>query len=121
MLTLVVALAVQAAWPADRVDKGWTRQGLTANESTLLLTKPGPRANLIWMRQELRVADRLRTMSAVALVEVNCTERQTRTVQGTDYTGANMTGTSESWDGGRGWRYPLPDTLMEVVLDEACS
>ena len=121
MLTLFIALAIQAAWPADRDDKGWTRHGLTDNGATLLFTKPGPRANLIWMRQEMRVPDELRTLSAVVLVEANCTERQTRSLQGTDYTGANMSGTSESWDGSRAWRYPLPNTLMEVVLDEACA
>lgn len=121
MITLVFALALQASWPADRVDNGWTRRNLTTDGSTLLFTKPGPRTGMIWTRQELRnVEPTFQTLSVVTLVELDCVGRRSRNVQGTDFTGKNLSGTSTTWDG-TSWRYPLPGTMAEAILDFGCG
>lgn len=121
MITVVMALALQATWPADRPDNGWTRRGMTTDGTALLLTKPGPRAGMVWTRQELREPDpKFQTYSTITLVEADCTGRRSRTIQGTDWTGKNATGTSVTWEGSQ-WRYPLPGSLGETIMIYACG
>lgn len=120
MIAVALAIALQATWPNDRPDNGWVWRGLSNNNGSILFTKPGPRPNTIWTRQELRQPDELKTLSTVTLVEADCTGRRSRTIQGTDYIGPNLTGKSETWTG-QTWRYPVPDTIADAILSYACD
>lgn len=121
MVSVLLAFLIQAAWPVDRLENGWTRRGLASNGESLLFTKAGPRPNMIWTRQEFRVPEaQTQAVSVVNLIEVDCQGRRSRNVQSTDYLGPNTSGRSNSW-GEQPWRYPLPGTLGDAVLKYACE
>lgn len=120
MLGLMLAVIIQTQWPLDRPDMGWTKLGLSDDRETLVFTRSGVRPNLVWVRYELRSPDELSTLSSALLTEGDCREGKTRRLQSTDFTGPNLTGSSERLGVGD-WSYPRPGSIGYAIYQVACE
>lgn len=122
MIALLMSIALQAE-PLAGVDVGnWTFLSNNARETTSLLVKPGPAPHLLWVRYEA-AAGTAGFRSMRALVEADCRQGKTRTIQRSAFSQPNMQGplmpgASTIPDE---WSYPEPDTMQEAQYQFVCG
>jgi hypothetical protein len=116
------AICVVSPWATDVVKpNGW--KVVSGNDSTVALTKPGPRVGLIWVRYEYANREIPRgPLSSVQLEELDCSGGRSRTVQSTDYRSSNLAGDAFGSNPIVGtWTYPIPSSIMSSVFREGCN
>lgn len=107
--------------------EGWTYQSM--NDTTMLLTKPGPPGGTgsrrIWARYEFYEPQRSTNGAARSggyLEEVDCQQQRSRTLQFTEYAAPNLSGATVG--GGNidsSWTYALPGTFQTRLIALACA
>ncbi len=126
MLGIVFATALLAqasalpAWTNERYADGWEYLGAAGDLGSFMMTKPGPRPSMIWVRVERELMQE-GALSYMMLIEADCSAGRYRRVQAIQYAKANLNGQSETFDGTTPWSYPGPGTLSESFYRRGCA
>lgn len=122
LVATISALALQAlpAWTEARPDNGWRFLGINDAETSMTLTRPGPRSHLIWSRSEL-ASPTNGVHSSMALYELDCANGKYRIAQTISYSSPNLGGNGSSSTYVNSWSYPGPGTIGEAIFQRGCG
>lgn len=124
MIGLALMLALQPSPTLERVvEPGeWTFIAVSSLGDSVSLARPGNQRGRVWIRTEFETTTATRPYrSSRALVELDCAEWRTRTLQFSTFALNNLNGEAGPAGGPWSWEFAAPDTFADQYLIYGCG